>query len=235
MHLIYKSIAGRFGMNAMPPYRVDVANDSMTIHVSEGSVNGPVRWISLNSIKTPTQTIDRVIAWAADGNDAPHLVIERGSFGGAERTVGGAERTVGAEGIGTMTLLPRADLVLDSAYLDTYYGGTFNHAVDACAKRTTWRRYTPSRLDAKAMTAHAISYTFDESAAEAAFFEARATEVARWWSARVDEAAPASAKTDAYDARYARGIIDDSDVALVTNMFGVEATSAMIEMTLGIK
>lgn len=231
MHLIYKSIAGRFGMNAMPPYRVDVANDSMTIHVSEGSVNGPVRWISLNSIKTPTQTIDRVIAWAADGNDAPHLVIERGSFG-AERTVGGAERT---EGIGTMTLLPRADLVLDSAYLDTYYGGTFNHAVDACAKRTTWRRYTPSRLDAKAMTAHAISYTFEESAAEAAFFEARATEVARWWSARVDEAAPASAKTDAYDARYARGIIDDSDVALVTNMFGVEATSAMIEMTLGIK
>ena len=230
MHLIYKSIAGRFGMNAMPPYRVDVANDSMTIHVSEGSVNGPVRWISLNSIKTPTQTIDRVIAWAADGNDAPHLVIERGSFGGgAERTVGGAE------GIGTMTLLPRADLVLDSAYLDTYYGGTFNHAVDACAKRTAWRRYTPSRLDAKAMTAHAISYTFEESAAEAAFFEARATEVARWWSARVDEAAPASAKTDAYDARYARGIIDDSDVALVTNMFGVEATSAMIEMTLGIK
>ena len=209
-------------MNAMPPYRVDVSNDSMTIHVSEGSVNGPVRWISLNSIKTPTQTIDRVIAWAADGNDAPHLVIERGSFGGAE-------------GIGTMTLLPRADLVLDSAYLDTYYGGTFNHAVDACAKRTAWRRYTPSRLDAKAMTAHAISYTFEESAAEAAFFEARATEVARWWSARVDEAAPASAKTDAYDARYARGIIDDSDVALVTNMFGVEATSAMIEMTLGIK
>ena len=222
MHLIYKSIAGRFGMNAMPPYRVDVANDSMTIHVSEGSVNGPVRWISLNSIKTPTQTIDRVIAWAADGNDAPHLVIERGSFGGGA-------------GIGTMTLLPRADLVLDSAYLDTYYGGTFNHAVDACAKRTAWRRYTPSRLDAKAMTAHAISYTFEESAAEAAFFEARATEVARWWSARVDEAAPASAKTDAYDARYARGIIDDSDVALVTNMFGVEATSAMIEMTLGIK
>ena len=134
-----------------------------------------------------------------------------------------------------MTLLPRADLVLDDAYLDTYYGGTFNHAVDACAKRTAWRRYTPSRLDAKAMTAHAISYTFEESAAEAAFFEARATEVARWWSARVDEAAPASAKTDAYDARYARGIIDDSDVALVTNMFGVEATSAMIEMTLGIK
>ena len=134
-----------------------------------------------------------------------------------------------------MTLLPRADLVLDDAYLDTYYGGTFNHAVDACAKRTAWRRYTPSRLDAKIMTAHAISYTFDESAAEAAFFEARATEVARWWSARVDEAAPASAKTDEYDARYARGIIDDSDVALVTNMFGIEATSAMIEMTLGIK
>jgi hypothetical protein len=216
-------------MNVMPPYRIDISNDSMTIHVSEGSVNSPVRWISLNSIKTPTQTIDRVIAWAADGNDAPHLVIERGSFGGAERTVGGAE------GIGTMTLLQRADLVLDDAYLDKYYGGTFNHAVDACAKRTAWRRYTPSRLDAKTMMAHAISYTFDESAAEAAFFEARATEVARWWSARVDEAAPASAKTDAYDARYARGIIDDSDVALVTNMFGIEATSAMIEMTLGIK
>lgn len=231
MHLIYKSIAGRFGMNVMPPYRIDISNDSMTIHASEANVKSPVRWISLNSIKTPTQTIDRVIAWAADGGDAPHLVIERGSFG-AERTVGGAERI---EGIGTITLLPRADLVLDDAYLEKYYGGMFNHAADACAKRTTWRRYTPSRLDAKTMTAYAISYTFEESPSETAFFEARATEVARWWSARVDEAAPASTKTDAYDARYARGIIDDSDVALVTNMFGAEASSAMIDMTLGIK
>ena len=199
----------------------------MTIRASRGDVASPVRWISLTSVKTPTQTIDRVIAWAADGNDAPHLVIERGSFGGAERTVGGAE------GIGTMTLLPRADLILDDAYLAKYYGGTFNHAVDACAKRTAWRRYTPSRLDAKAMTAHAISCTFEESAAEAAFFDARATEVARWWMARVDEASAASAKTDAYDARYARGIVDDSDVALITNMFGTEAASAMIDITLG--
>jgi len=222
MHFIYKSIVGRFGMTAVPPYRVDVSNDSMTIHASRGDVAGPVRWVSLNSIKTPTQTIDRVIAWAADGNDAPHLVIERGSFEGG-----------GGEGIGTMTLLPRADLVLDDAYLATYYGGAFNAAVDACAKRPSWRRFTPPRLDAKAMTAHAIVYTFPESKDETVFFEARATEVARWWMARVDEASTASAKTDAYDARYARGIVDDSDVALIANMFGAEAASAMIDITLG--
>ena len=227
MHLIYKSIVGRFGMNAMPPYRVDVANDSMTIHASEGNVDSPVRWVSLNSIKTPTQTIDRVIAWAADGGDAPHLMIERGSF---EQTVGGR-----SEGIGTMTLLPRADLVLDDAYLQKYYGSVFNRVSDTCAKRNTWRRYTPSRLDAKIMTSHAISYTFEESSAETVFFDARAIEVARWWMARVEEAESSSKTTDAYDARYARGIIDDSDVALITNMFGAEATSAMVDMTLGIK
>lgn len=209
-------------MTAVPPYRVDVSNDSMTIHASEGDAGSPVRWVSLNSIKTPAQTIDRVIAWAADGNDAPHLVIERGSF-------------AATEGIGTMTLLPRADLILDDAYLEKYYGGAFNRAVDACAKRTTWRRFTPSRLDAKVMTAHAIVCTFPESPTETTFFETTATEVTRWWMARADEASSASSKTDAYDARYARGIIDDSDVALVTNMFGAEAASAMIDITLGNK
>lgn len=229
MHFIYKSIVGRFGMTAVPPYRVDVSDDSMTIHASRGSAESPVRWVSLNSIKTPTQTVDRVIAWAADGNDAPHLVIERGSF--TDRTVsGGAERT---ESIGTMTLLPRADLILDDAYLSKYYGGAFNAAVEACAKRPTWRRYTPSRIDAKAMTAHAISCTFPNSKDETVFFDARATEVVRWWMARVDEAGASSAATDAYDARYVRGIIDDSDVALIVNMFGAEAASAMIDVTLG--
>jgi hypothetical protein len=225
MHLIYKSITGRFDMSqALPPYRIDVANDSMTIWADEGG--NKVRWASLNALKTPTQVMHRVIAWTADGIDAPHLVIERGSL------LEGADRT---EGIGTMTLLPRADLVIDRAYHEKYYGGAFDAIANECARRTTWRRYVPARLDAKPLLAHSICYTFrEDDPAEDAFFDKQAMAIARWWMNRVENAdAAAEDKESKYDCRYRQGIIDDGDVSLVASMFGAEAASIMVGMTLG--
>ena len=205
---------------ASPPYHVDNAQEHLSIYVYSGK--GRVRWMTRSVITTSLTSMERILVWADEDIDAPHLVIEHGLFEGKET-------------LGNLTLCPRADLTLNREYLEKYFGTKYNELCNECSRRTSWRKFLPSQTIIKPMMAYGICYVFENVPLENAFFEKVVSSGVDWWiqCCLCAEEKIRDLSVAMYDQRYRQAVLEDKDLALIGNIFGEEASSMMGTMTLG--
>lgn len=205
---------------ARPTYHADTVDEHLSVYAYEGSAR--VRWMVRSVITTPMTSMERVLVWVDEDVDAPHLVIEHGIFEGKEI-------------LGNFTMCPRADMTLDRPYLEKYFGSKYNELCNECSKRPTWRRFLSSQTVIKPMMAYGICYVFENAPFENAFLDTVISSGLEWWTECCVKAAPSTGPSVAlYDRRYRQAVVEDKDLALIGNIFGVEASSMMATMTLGI-
>jgi hypothetical protein len=222
LHTASQKIIQTFDLSSLSPYHVDNADEHLSIYGYEGK--GKVRWMSRSVVTTPLTSMERIMVWVDEDIDAPHLIIEHGIFEGKET-------------LGNFTMCPRADMTLDRAYLEKYFGSKYNELCNECSKRTSWRRFLPSQTIIKPMMAYSMCYVFDNTPLENDFFAKVVSSGLKWWTKNCCLHASPSPGTSVsmYDQRYRQAVVEDKDLVLIGNIFGQEASSMMATMILGIE
>lgn len=225
--LALRPLIRRFDLRPVlsPDVTIDTGRERLSIKAwapkNKDDTNQKIRWLSVMELITQHMQLTRVIVWAGEGVDAPHFIMEHGA----------AED--GAKGVGTITLCPRADLMLDRAYQNKYYGGAYDALRNTCADRPSWRHYLPStRPEAKMLMGQSISYAFDNSSAEeVAFLYSAGARALEWWLAT--EAGSATEATRNYDQRYREALLDDPDNTVIANLFGGDVIADVLRASSG--
>jgi hypothetical protein len=207
---------------ALSSYHADNVDEHISIHAYSGK--GRVKWMARSVITTSLTSMERIFVWVDEDIDAPHLVIEYGLF-------------EGKEALGNLTMCPRADMTLDRPYLEKYFGSQYNEMCNECARRPSWRRFLPSQTIIKPMMAYGMCYVFENTPQENAFFDTVVSSGVEWWIRCCSATATPSTgpSVGLYDRRYQQAVVEDKDLALIGNIFGPEASSMMVTMTLGIE
>lgn len=182
-----------------------------------------VRWLSHTDMDTHHVHLTRVMAWTAPGIDAPHFVMELGQ----------ASDATGPMAVGTITLCPRTDLMMDDAYQKKYYGGAYDALRNTCAARPSWRHYMPDRADTKLLMGQTISYTFENSKKEIEYFHTMGARAVEWWKATLSDAGPATESTWQYDRRYRQALLEDPDNGIIVDMFGGDVITNVLHASSG--
>jgi hypothetical protein len=182
----------------------------------------------------------RMMAWVSSQLRCPHYVLEMGLIGPDSAQ-------------GTLSLSQRADLVLDSHYLELFYNTSgfnvapsFNDVYNRCAgyqapELGSWRHYQVPQCDMKPVIANSISYSFSADEKNIATFADAAEEIARLWAVFVagGHGGPPSSDSGeasmlgAYDARYAEAVRADPGNAIAAKLFGEAATQALLGAMIG--
>lgn len=178
-----------------------------------------VRWLSHTDMDTQHVHVTRVMAWAAPGIDAPHFVMELGGDG--------------PKAVGTITLCPRTDLMMDDVYQKKYYGGAYDALRNTCAARPSWRHYMPARAETKLLMGQTISYTFENSKKEIEYFHAVGARAMEWWKATLADAGPATDATWQYDRRYREALLEDPDNSIIADIFGGDVITNVLHASSG--
>lgn len=213
---------------------------SAVVQAHQGGGDSPVRWLSASALASSAQDFGttRLMAFLDASTDAPLYSLEFGVFGKTRAQ-------------GTLSLAPRADIVLNLPYLARYYTAagegarsgprSWNDVYNECAARQhiwEWRHYQVPQADMKPVIANSISYTFPATEQDIQAFGEAALEVAALWAGFVQESrhhpgADASVLAQ-YDARYVDVVHTDPGNAIARKMLGDEATTALLQMTVGV-
>ena len=221
--LALRPIIRRFDLYPVlaPDVTVDTGRERLSIKAwapKKQQIN-KIRWLSVTELITQHMRLTRVMVWAGEDVDAPHFIMEHG--------VADDNKAVG-----TITLCPRADLMLNRAYQKKYYGGAYDALRNTCADRLSWRHYVPSnRPDSKMLMGQSISYAFDNTAEEVAFLYSAGARALEWWLAT--EAGSATEETRLYDQRYREALLEDPDNTIIANLFGSDIIADVLQASSG--
>lgn len=218
-------IIRRFDLHEIPEVNFETGRERLSIKAWTPRSRQNVRWLSLTEMDTQFVRLTRVMAWAAwPDTDAPHFVMELG------RNVSDA---TGPAAVGTITLCPRTDLMMDDAYQKKYYGGAYDTLRNTCAARPSWRHYMPDRAETKLLMGQSISYTFENSKKEIEYFNAAGARAVEWWKTTLSDAGPANESTWRYDQRYRQALLEDPDNNIIANIFGGDVITNVLYASSG--